>query len=202
MKKYLPSILLTLLTGCVSLTAVETQYKQNNKLVDSEVNKNTHIEIKYVNMGAEICISSDQKVFLNTLVKKYFLTENSKRATIVTRQIFSNNIVVGALNASVTILTFSLVPMYYDTAFEFLITVEETKSSRNYYAFVNDRGLISVLAVPFMFTHSQNSVRRNNFENAFFLSANKGTSNNEVLSKLQTYIPGVCSSVVETRLKF
>lgn len=187
--------------GCVSISTIETQYKTFES--SNAISSDSEVDIKFVAMAPEFCITEDQKYFLNSIVKKYFFTSSTDRATVTVRQNFSNNLVVGILNAVLVVSTFTVVPMYYDTSFDFLITVDRGAGhSENFYAFVNDRGLGSILAIPFMFTRSLSSVRRNNIENAFYLSSMQGTSRNEVLSKVETYTPKLCPTFTDSKFKF
>lgn len=187
--------------GCVSISTIETQHKTFES--SNAISSDSEVDIKFVTMAPAFCITEDQKYFLNSIVKKYFFTRSTDRATVIVRQNFSNNLVAGILNAAIAVSTFTIVPMYYDTSFDFLITLDRGAAhSEVFYAFVNDRGLVSILAIPFMFTRSLNNVRRNNIENALYLSSRQGTSRNEVLSKVETYTPKICPAITDSKFKF
>lgn len=187
--------------GCVSISKIETDFKafesSNTMLGDSEVH------IKFVTMEPVFCISEDQRKFLTSVAKKYFLTRSADIVIVTMRQHFANNFVISLLNAAVTLHTFTIIPMYYDSSFDFVITVNRGGAySEDFYAYSNDRGLMSVLAIPFLYNRELINVRRNNIENAFFKSSIQGTSRHEVLSRLETYTPKICKSIISPRLRF
>lgn len=159
-------VLLSTLYGCVSISKVETSHLSASKTIDLIATQKFSFFL--VSNNANKCIRTDQRIFLESAILKYFNFDKDEKINIYFEENFNISPVQAVANTVVSILTYTVIPVY--NSITYVIDVERVRDGKSEFWSVQvvNESLGSVLALPFSYNRSNKSVIRNNIENAFY----------------------------------
>lgn len=159
-------VLLPVLNGCVSLSKVETSHLSVMEFSGLTATQNFSFFLSSNN--AQKCVRTDQKIFLERAIRKYFDFKSDEFIRIHIEEKFNISPVQAIANTVVSVLTYSVIPLYNSTAY--IIDVERVREGKSEFWSVQvaNESLGSVLALPFALKSSNKFVLRNNIENSLY----------------------------------
>lgn len=189
--------------SCVSISRKEVDYNAQ-KINESSFNEqNAHIFL--INENGQKCISEDQRKLILDSLKKYYNLNLDDKVSVYIREKFNNSLSFAIVNISIAAISNTIIPVYLSTSFEIDVYVTGVGDSLAHQSYiVHDEGLISILALPFMFTRSLHSVRSNNIENGFYLASKAPTDADNTKVKLYSNRApaSICTSFRDSQQKW
>lgn len=151
--------------GCISLSKIETSH-----INASPVNNNYYPDeiAIFVISENKACITPEQRSLINNWYKRYFSYNKGDKVNIYLQAQNNSSDILVAANLIVTMITYTLIPVYASSSLYIDIETFNGSSVKYQSAKVSGEALMSVLALPFLFTRPLFDVRRNNIENGFY----------------------------------
>ena len=194
MKKILFLLLICFLDGCVSLSDLPQSLdgdKNNYKMIDD-----SKIAIVLLYKDQELCAEPEQIEYLKNVISSYYYINENQKIKLKIRAISTNNETLRVLNLAATVLTYSIIPLYDSVKYEVEVELISEKSATLIRGSFTDEGLISILALPFVFKRNFYAVKKMKIEQTIYKMSNTAGEIFPVGSQIEFKSSPVCTNSI------
>lgn len=171
MKKILLLLLLIcFFEGCVSLS--ELPQSLDGAASDYKKIDDSKIAIVLLSKDQELCAEAGQIEYLKNAISRFYNISENQKIKVKIREVSTNNETLRVLNLAATALTYSIIPLYDSAKYEIEVEIIGDKSEKRIKSWFTEEGLISILAIPFIFNRNYYSVTKLKIEQLLYKMSN------------------------------